>query len=362
MGDLSQSLFWPPRRRTFLLVLIGSVLCIFSAGTAWFFSPPRNGTTPSQDRKEATAGGQSVACLGVVDVENGVLTLSPAVPGRVLEVPAQTNDAVSAGVVLLRVEDDVAQADLQKAEAALRGAEAQLVEARKGPDLHKSLVVQQKAAVRAARHDLAAARLLAARKEQLATLGQVNKEEVQIAREQVAKLEAAEQAEQEKLRALELRDPTQEIARAEAEVSLRRAVLDQARYALRQYTLTAPIDGHILRVLTQPGELFDPHARRPALLFLPKGPRIVRAEVEQEFASRVVLNQRALVTDDTGWEGPGWTGHVVRIADWYAPRRLVLPDVSQPQGLPTLECIIHLEANPVQPRIGQRVRVRLLPE
>jgi multidrug resistance efflux pump len=360
MGDFSQCSLWPPRRRALLLVLIGSVLCIFSAGAAWFFSPHRIRSQPTEDRKELAAAGQSVACLGVVDVENGVLSLSPAVAGRVVEVSAQTNNAVSAGAVLLRLEDDVARADLQKAEAALRGAEAQLAEARKGPELHKSLVRQQKAAIQAARHDLAAARVLATRREQLATLGQVNKEEAQIAREQVAKLEAAEQVEQEKLRALELRNPTQDVARAEAEVNIRRAGSDKARYALRQYTLTAPVDGHVLRVLTQPGDLFDPRARRPSLLFLPKGPRIVRAEVEQEFAARVVLGQRAEVTDDTNWEGPAWTGHVVRIADWYAPRRLVLPDVSQLQELPTLECIIQLEASPVQPRIGQRVRVRLV--
>jgi hypothetical protein len=49
-------------------------------------------------------------------------------------------------------------------EAELRTAEAQLTEARKGPELHASLVAQQRAALEAARHDLAAARLLAARR------------------------------------------------------------------------------------------------------------------------------------------------------------------------------------------------------
>ena len=163
MGDSSQCWFWPPHRRTVLLALVGSVLCISSAGTAWFYSPHRGRSQPTEDRNEQASTGQSIACLGVVDVENGVLSLSPAVAGRVVEVSAQSNNAVSVGDVLVRLEDDVARADLQKAEAALRGAEAQLVEARKGPDLHKSLVAQQKAAIQAARHDLAAARLLASR-------------------------------------------------------------------------------------------------------------------------------------------------------------------------------------------------------
>ena len=35
-----------------------------------------------------------------------------------------------------------------------------------------------------------------------------------------------------------------------------------------------------------PGEVFGPQSRQPALLFCPDKPRIVRAEVEQEFAAR----------------------------------------------------------------------------
>jgi multidrug resistance efflux pump len=344
------------------LLFVGIVLLLFSAGAAWVISNSGSNSTSAKDQNSRADERRSIGCLGVVDVENGVLALSPSVAGRVTQLSARATDEVSRGAILLRLEDDAARAGLQEAEASLQGAEAHLAEARKEPELHKSLMAQQRAALQAARHDLAAARLLAARQERLATLGQVAKEEAQATREKVAKLQAAEQVEQEKLRALELREPAQDVKRAEAEVTARSAAVDKARYALRQYTLTAPVDGHVLRVLTQQGDLFDPQARRPALLFLPKGPRIVRAEVEQEFALRVALRQQAEVTDDTGGNGPVWTGRVIRISDWYAPRRLVLPDLTQPQDLPTLECLIELDANPVQPRIGQRVRVRLVGE
>jgi len=63
-----------------------------------------------------------------------------------------------------------------------------------------------------------AARLTVSRKEDLAKNEQVDRKEADAAAEQVKKLEAAIEAEQAKLDALELRDPAQEVRKAEADV------------------------------------------------------------------------------------------------------------------------------------------------
>src|SRR5205814_611796 len=103
-------------------------------------------------------------------------------------------------------------------------------------------------------------------------------------------------ADRAKFDALALRDPAQDVARAEADTTAKRALLKRARHALREHTLRAPSAGTVLRVLTSSGEALGMQPRQPALLFAPDRPRIVRAEVEQEFVSRVAVGQRAEIT------------------------------------------------------------------
>src|SRR5262249_31358743 len=155
---------------------------------------------------------------------------------------------------------------------------------RKRPRQHELLLAQQKAVLAAAGHELSAARLMALRKEELATKDLLNRKEADAASEQVKKLESSIQAEQGKLDTILLRDPAQEVRRAGANVRAKKAALDRARHALNEHTVRAPTDGMVLRVLTSAGETLGLQHRQPALLFASDKQRIVRAEVEQEFA------------------------------------------------------------------------------
>src|SRR5439155_22591809 len=124
--------------------------------------------------------------------------------------------------------------------------------------------------------------------------------------------------EKARLDSLALRDPAQEVTRAEADVRSKRALLKRARHALQEHTLRAPSGGTVLRVLTSAGESLGPQPRQPALLLAPDKPRVVRAEVEQEFAGRVSVGQRAEIEDDAACSGPTWKGRVARVAGWFA--------------------------------------------
>lgn len=88
---------------------------------------------------------------------------------------------------------------------------------------------------------------------------------------------------------------------------------------------------------------------------------MIRAEVDQEFAGRVAVGQRAEIEDDTSRAGPKWHGRVVRVADWFAQRRTVFPDAPSAQDVRTLQCVIEVESGTPPLRIGQRVRVKLFP-
>jgi multidrug resistance efflux pump len=263
---------------------------------------------------------------------------------------------VSAGTELLRLDDRLPRFHLQEAEADVSAARKHLAEARKLPEQHQRKIRQQQAAIEAIHHRLAAARYVRDRKDELVKINQINAAEARAAAEAVKELEAAEQGEREKLAELQASDPTVGVVAAEAALQAREARREQAAYALEECTLKAPCDGTVLRILVGPGDLVSLQAKQPALFFLPAGPRIVRAEIEQEYAHRVTVGQQAFIEDDSRTCG-AWEGRVVRISDWYTQRRSILLDPLQFNDVRTLECIIEIAPGPVPPRIGQRVRV-----
>jgi multidrug resistance efflux pump len=157
-----------------------------------------------------------------------------------------------------------------------------------------------------------------------------------------------------------LNDPSADVRSARASVTARQARLEQARRAVEECALKAPVDGTVLRMLVNPGDVLGPEPKQPAVLFCPAGRRVIRAEVEQEFAGRVAVGQAATVQDDASG-GPTWHGRVLRLSDWYTQRRSILPEPSQFHDVRTLECLIVLDEGQPPLRIGQRVRVTLRP-
>ena len=141
-------------------------------------------------------------------------------------------------------------------------------------------------------------------------------------------LEALHQVETGKLRELELNDPEAGVRQAQADVDAKEAQLNEARTAVEEYALKAPADGTVLRVMVGRGDVVGAQAKHPAVIFCPGGRRIVRAEVEQEFARSLAIGQAASIRDDSNGEG-NWTGHVIRISDWYTQRRSVMPEALQ---------------------------------
>ena len=129
----------------------------------------------------------------------------------------------------------------------------------------------------------------------------------------------------------------------------------RAERGLAECTLRAPQAGRVARLLVSPGETLAPQRQQPAVLFIPDGPRIVRHELEQEFSSRAAVGQAVRIHDDVGgaWIG---SGRVVRLSDWYLPRRTISLGPERPTAGRTLECIVSLDANHAPVRIGQQVR------
>ncbi len=335
-----------------LLIVALAVLMICVVSARWAF-PPAAAVEAAAD-----AAPQAVVCLGLVDLEHGIASLGLLQPGRVVEIPVHEADHVAAGAVLLRVDDALPRLRVAEAQAALETAQAQMERTSQQPAQHRVRLEQQQAAGEAAAQRLEAARHVLARKRQLLKVDQANAEEVAAAANQVKELEAAERAEAAKLAELRMTDPDVDVRQAKLEVAAQQNRLDQARHALEECTLKAPQDGTVLRVLVGPGDVLTGQPKQAAVLFAPNGPRLVRAEVDQEFAGRLAVGQPALVEDDAR-SGAAWQGRVRRIADWYQPRRGIVSDPPQNQEVRTVECIIELDPGQPPPRLGQRVRVTI---
>jgi len=296
--------------------------------------------------------------FGHVDVETGVSSLYPSQPGRVMEIVVGENDDVKKGAPLLKLDDRLAQARVKEAEADIKAAEKMLPEIRKLPEQHQHKLRQQQEAVEVAKRRLAAAQHMSNYQKSLQQSNLQNPEEVKAVEERVKEAEAGVRAEEDKLLELKLVDPTVNVARAEADLEAKRARLEQAQVMLSESVLKAPTDGRVLRILVSVGDQLGVQPRPVAIQFCPRVPRIIRAEVEQESASRVHLNQEAEIEDDSR-NGGAWKGRVIRISDWYTQRRSILMDPLQFNDVRTLECILAVEEGSDKPvRIGQRVRVR----
>jgi multidrug resistance efflux pump len=278
----------------------------------------------------------------------------------VAEVLVREGDAVKAGAVLLRLEDDRAKLRVQEARAAVGAAQARLAQVRNLPQQHQLQAAQLRAGIDALRQRSSAARHLSAHKRELFEMKLLSRAERDAAEDQVRELDALLRADEAKLAELELRDPALEVRGAEEEVAAREAVWRQAEQGLKDCALRAPADGRVLRLLVGPGDLLGAAAKPVAALFCPDGPRLVRAEVEQEYASQVRVGQSATIQDDSGAAG-AWYGRVVRVSDWYTRRRSTLDEPLQLNDVRTLECLIALDPGQPPLRIGQRVRVTIGP-
>jgi multidrug resistance efflux pump len=349
-----------PKRRFPLVASVGVVLLASSVVIAVLALHSHASTPGSTAISSGTLPAGTVAvAVGHIDVEQGVTPLSPLQAGRVLRLDAKEGVAVAADAPLLILDDAMAKLQEEEARTAVEAAKVKLDEAGTLASQHAQRIAAQEQAVAAANEDVEIARIQYEKvKTRFERKTGGSREDVDSAELLVKKARAAVNAEKAKLAGLQLQNPARAVALAEKEVAAKEVDLRKAREALKDYILRAPCAGTPLRVLASVGEALGPNSRQPAILFCPAGPRIVRAEVEQEFASRVAPNQTARIQDDAT-AGGSWTGKVQRVSDWYTQRRSILLEPLQFNDVRTLECIITLDPNQPPLRIGQRVRVFL---
>ena len=369
LGDPKVSRFQPTPaddmpagpRLPFRLMALGVVLLIGSGIVVGVtLSPLSQTNTPPASGANALRIDQRAVAVAYADVQGGVRNLSPTMPGRVRALPVPEGKEVPEGTVLLQLDDDQARADLARAELDLDDAQELLLEALKLEDKRTREIEGRQAAVEAALAKQTQAQLQSDKATRQIALGVKGADEdIKSAKELVKESAAGVKVERSKLEQVRAMTPSSAIRRAEVNVESKHRMIQKAQLVVHDCQVKAPCRGMILRQLVNVGELLGPASPRPALQFCPAGNRIVRAEVEQEYAGRVRVGQRAIVQDESTGEGK-WSGVVTGVSDWFTQRRDIRMEPQQFNDVRTLEVIIRLDGEGTSPlRINQRVRVKL---
>ena len=206
-----------------------------------------------------------------------------------VKVFAHDGDAVEEDAPLFTMDGKLAVDQIDMAEADLRDAQLQLEEAQKLEAQHQQQIDGEKQAVEAREQEAAAGRAKADEAKRLHGSQNASAEVARAADAQANALEAAARGEEAKLRLLQLDDPSIAVKRAENAVDAKQAELRRAKLGLRECTVWAPTKGMVERMDVTAGETLGPNPRKPAVMFAADGPRIVRTEVEQEWAGHVAL-------------------------------------------------------------------------
>ena len=168
---------------------------------------------------------------------------------------------------------------------------------------------------------------------------------------------------QRELAALETVDTQLLVKQAEIGIKQTQEVQEKAQTAVDKCTVWAQSDGTVEQLKISEGTTLGISSRDPALWLIPGGKRIVRAEVEAEFAHRVTNDLEGKEVTITDHTDPKLTykGIVKRIPETFLPKRSnegLLGNDTQVLEVP-IEVIDATPAGKPPLRVGQRVRVNL---
>jgi len=310
-----------------------------------------------------------VVCWGYVDGLHGWAKLYPEQVGRVVSVKSEYTyvekasktvpTRVKKGDLLLQVDDTLAQLKVKEAEVGVQAAQTRVSQATQLETQHPLKIAEQEAVISAAKAQrYATEQRQEAERQLLRDVTTVSKSKLAAMEAELKAVEARITVEERKLDELKAVDPKLEIRLANDDLAAKRNLVAQAKAAADKCKLLAPSDGVILRVNVRAGETLGPNPQAAAIEFLSDESKIIiRAEVLQEWSSRVEVGQSATILDDT-FQSEEWKGHVLSLSPYLAPTRSPVIEPFRQNDVRTLEAIIEVDS-PHDFRIGQRMRVKV---
>ena len=300
-----------PRNTTARVVLIG-LASLLIAACGQKSSTPSTAPTTAETAYNALASAK-----GKVDIEGGVIRLAARRDGIIADVLVEEGARVKRGQVLALLDAETARSNLSLTEHELRQAEKE----------------REKSAV-----ELAAAEREVMRLDPLVRSETVPRQEFDRARDIQA------------LAAVAVRS-------AQAGIDTARARQAVAAREVEERKVVAPLDGQIIQRQARPGNGVSTLNVTPLFLFVPDVPRIVRAELEEQYLSVVTPNQAAEIVLEAD-AAKTWRGTVLRLGR-IVGARTPSDDPAEKQDNRVVEVVVGFE-EPHELLIGQRVVVRFL--
>ena len=295
---------------------------------------------------------------GRVEPRGGEVRIGSQMPGRIVEVLVNMNDKVTAGDLMIRLDDEEAQAKVvaAEAEAAVRRRERDAETVGKLAQDRRSAEDAVAAADRAvfqARRDLD--RAVAARRAATNT-------EDDVAKARAAVSTARDKADQERqaLRKVQASAGMPLLTRLESSLATARAELSLAETAIERARIRAPGDGTVLQVNAKVGETASPSPEQALVVMGDLGGLRVRAEVEERDVAKIKAGQKVVIRTDA-YAGREFKGTVTTLGQALAAPKLASRGPRRPTDVDALEVLIELEAgSPLLP--GMRTDVFFQPD
>jgi HlyD family secretion protein len=137
-------------------------------------------------------------------------------------------------------------------------------------------------------------------------------------------------------------DQALEEDRAEADVALARAPMDEARTRLDKTFIGAPLDGMILRRHLKNGESLSDMGDMPIVTMVSLDKMCVRMDVDETDIDRIQIGQQAFVKADA-FGAEKFDGRVVRIGQIPGKKNVRTDEPSERADTKILETLIELE-------------------
>lgn len=282
-----------------------------------FLSSCAPGATESAASAQIEASPFAAVAKGRIDIEGGTIRLAAQRDGLVRQVFVEEGDLVKKGQALATLESSAAELNVRTAKIDLDQTRAQV--------------------------PVAEARDAAARREveRLRPLAETGA---------ISQLELAQAQDAMRIAAAELN-----VARTNVQGAQRR--LSVQSYEIEARTIRAPLDGRIVRRSAKPGDGTSTLNVTELFLLAPEAPRIVRAELDEQFVAAVQPGQSVNVSlefDPTR----KFTGKVLRIGQVFGMAKNRSDDPNAAQDVRVVELVTSIQGGE-DLRIGQRVLVQV---
>jgi HlyD family secretion protein len=289
---------------------------------------------------------------GLVEPLSEELRVSAQIGGRLERVLVDEGDRVSAGQVIAVVDnhDYRARVDSARAEVELQDA------ARRRVVNGARLQERQEAAAALAEAEavLENARADQVRRQNLLRERVISRAEADDAERAERVAGARVDAARQRLDLINADAREEDRARADADVRLARARLDEARALYEKTFIRAPIDGVALRRHRKAGESVSTQFDTPIVTMADDSVRRVRVDVDEGDVGRIAIGQAAYVTADA-FGDRRFPGKVIRIGQILGRKNVRTDEPTERVDTKVLETLIELEDGRELP-LGLRVQ------